>query len=151
MQSHVLRLVVWAASLTSFLCWQVHCSLHDVRKFVLQLCSYSYWWLTIFTRFNWFLFDSDLFSFYGVMVLEYWWDWSTMRTVSGAMIFIDGSWCVGASDTGFVIPRPPSRTGKAISSRVTSLKASWPAKDVRDFIWLLPRVVRVGHRCWGWL
>ena len=74
-----------------------------------------------------YLFDQELFSLRGVRVLV---DCSTMRTVSGTVIFLDASWCVV---DGLVIPRPPSRTGNAKSSRVTSLKAFWPVREVRNF------------------
>ena len=46
-----------------------------------------------------------------------------MRSVSGAVIFFDASWCAYVLADGLVIPSPPNRTGNAKSSRVTLLKA----------------------------
>ena len=68
-----------------------------------------------------------------LVVLEYSWDCFIMRAVSGAAIIMEDSYCEDASVDGLVIPRPPSHTGKAISSLVTSLKEYRPVRDVRNF------------------
>ena len=57
------------------------------------------------------------------VVLGYWWDCSTMRAVSGAVILFDASWCATSLADGLGIPRPPNCTGNAMSSQVLSLKA----------------------------
>ena len=83
-----------------------------------------------------------------LVVLVYWKDCSMMRAASGAVIFFDTSCCDVASVDGFV--RPPGRTDNAISSWVTSLKAFWPVREVRNFCLLPPVVVQTHHQCWEW-
>ena len=56
-----------------------------------------------------------------------------MRAVSGTVILLDALWCTVVVVDGLVIQRPPSRSGKAMSSQITLLNAFLPVREMRNF------------------
>ena len=54
-----------------------------------------------------------------------------IRAASGAVTSCDVLCWWAVCVVGFVMPRPPRRTGKAMSSRSASLKAFWPVREGR--------------------
>ena len=81
------------------------------------------------------------------MVLVYWWDCSTMRALSEAVIFFDASWCAVVSADGLVIPRPPRHSGNAkgdIIEGILTCKGSEKFPSDHLLQWW-KKVANVGH------